>query len=44
MGRYMVFFVVDTQKAVVSVIRVMYGGRDADAELGGLPDVFPEQC
>ena len=42
-GRYMVFYVADVQKAVVSVIRVMYGGRDAEAELNRLSDASPEQ-
>lgn len=37
-GSYMVFYVIDTQKADVSVIRVMYGGRDAEAGLNRLLD------
>lgn len=41
-GRYMVFYVIDTQKAEVSVIRVMYGGRDAETELNRLLDDVPE--
>ena len=42
-GRYMVFYATDNQKTVVSVIRVMYGGRDAETELNRLSDVPPEQ-
>ena len=30
---YCVFYVADPERNVVSVIRVMYGGRDLDAEL-----------
>lgn len=30
---YCVFYIPDTEKSVVSIIRVMYGGRDIDAEL-----------
>jgi toxin ParE1/3/4 len=30
---YCVFYIPDTEKSIVSIIRVMYGGRDIDAEL-----------
>ena len=33
-GSYLVFYMTDEKEGVVSVIRVMYGGRDAEAELG----------
>lgn len=33
-GNYLVFFVTDEDKGVVSVIRVIYGGRDAETALG----------
>ena len=30
---YCVFYITDSEKQVVSIVRVMYGGRDIDAEL-----------
>ncbi len=30
---YCVFYIPDTEKAVVTIIRVMYGGRDIDTQL-----------
>ena len=30
---YLVFYIPDTEKETVSIIRIMYGGRDIDAQL-----------
>ncbi len=31
---YLVFYIPDLDKEIVSVLRVMYGGRDVAAQLG----------
>ena len=33
-GNYCVFYILDAKNAVVTIIRVMYGGRDIDTQLG----------